>query len=159
MNDMIKSQIVRLVNKHKTRDPFDIAFGENIIVVREPLGSIYGYYSKYVRQPFIHVNSDLDKRSQIFTCCHELGHAVIHADSNTQFLRYETFFSVDRLERQANSFAAELLISDDDIKQFFGTGLCISRVAKELQVREIFVEYKIKNMSVDYLDHKTEYMI
>lgn len=148
MHNIIKEQVTKLVKKHNTRNPFIIAAGENIIVKKEPLGTIYGYYNKYVRQQFIHINSNHDEHNQTFTCCHEMGHAINHPDSNTPFLRHETFFSVDKLEVQANTFAAELLISDEDIKQFFGTGLCIHQIAAELHVRHSFVELKIKNLGV-----------
>ncbi|MEW8956389.1 ImmA/IrrE family metallo-endopeptidase, partial [Clostridium sp.] len=50
---------------------------------------------------------------QIFTCGHELGHAILHEDSNTPFLRNNTFYSINKLERQANMFAAYLLINSD----------------------------------------------
>ena len=43
-------------------------------------------------------------------CAHELGHAVLHTHANTPFLRKNTFFSVDKLEIEANTFAALLLI-------------------------------------------------
>ena len=37
---------------------FEIAKGENIIMIKEPLGSINGYYNKFVRQKFIHINNN-----------------------------------------------------------------------------------------------------
>lgn len=113
MINIISIKVNKLVKKHKTNNPFDIATGENILVIKEPLGSINGYYNKFVRQKMIHVNSDLSYTKQIYTCGHELAHAVIHPNSNTPFLISNTFYSVNKLERQANMFAAILLIPKD----------------------------------------------
>jgi len=113
MNNLIKNEVNRLVKKHNTNNPFEIANGENIIIIKEPLGNICGYYNKIYRQKFIHINSSLNKYKQLFTCAHELGHSTIHPDSNTPFLRSNTFFSVTKLENQANLFAAHMLIPDN----------------------------------------------
>jgi len=48
-------------------------------------------------------------------CAHESGHAVLHEEVNTLFLRKNTFLSVDRLEIEANTFAAFLLIDKNTI--------------------------------------------
>lgn len=113
MRKYIDKEVKRLIKKHKTNNPFLIAENENIIVLFEPLGSINGYYNKYVRQKFIHINSSLPKEMQLVTCAHELGHARLHPNANTPFFRSNTFYSINKLEKQANYFAAELLINDD----------------------------------------------
>jgi Zn-dependent peptidase ImmA (M78 family) len=120
MRDNIDNEIDKLVKKYRTNNPFDIARGENIIIFKEPLGSINGYYNKFVRQKMIHVNEDLTYSNQLFTCGHELGHAIFHPNANTPFLINNTFYSVDKLERQANYFAAKLLIPADILKVYVG---------------------------------------
>lgn len=52
----IKGLAEQICKKYNSRDPFEIAEGRNIIVLYEPLGSIRGYYSKSLRQAFIHIN-------------------------------------------------------------------------------------------------------
>ena len=71
MNDFIIDEINNLKKIYKTNNPFDIAEGEGIIIMYEPLGTIRGYYNKYVRQKFIHINSDMNKVQQRVTCGHE----------------------------------------------------------------------------------------
>ena len=90
----IKQRVNRLCRKYGTRDPFELAERMNILVVREPLGSINGYYNQCYRQKFIHINEELEEYRQKFTCAHELGHAVLHPKANTPFLRDNTMFSV-----------------------------------------------------------------
>lgn len=54
-----------------------------------------------------------------FVCAHELGHALLHPGINTPFLKASTLFSVNKLEREANEFAVELLLPDDLIKEYW----------------------------------------
>ncbi len=81
-----------------------------ILIVFERLGNALGYYNKHFRVPMIHINQDADRKSQIFICSHELGHAVQHPDTNTSFLKKHTLFSTDKIEIEANTFAVELLL-------------------------------------------------
>ncbi len=115
MKNYIRNEVKRLTKKHATNNPFDIARGEKIIILYEDLGNINGYYNKYARQKFIHINGNLDSIMQTLTCAHELGHADIHPNSNTPFFRDNSFYSINKLEKQANYFSAQLLIDESKI--------------------------------------------
>lgn len=128
----IKNTVDKLIERFKTNDPFELADYMGIIIIKEPLGSINGYYNKFVRQKFIHLNSNLDERLQLFVCAHELGHAVMHPDANTPFLKNKTFYSVNKLERQANIFAATLLIDDDIFNRYAGESLDYIAMVKKI---------------------------
>ena len=130
----LKQRVNRLCRKYGTRDPFELAERMNILVVREPLGSINGYYNQCYRQKFIHINEELEEYRQKFTCAHELGHAVLHPKANTPFLRDNTLFSVSRLEREANCFAAELLCPDEVLLEY--PGYTVGELARILGIRE-----------------------
>lgn len=108
--------VEKLVRKFGTRNPYKIAKEMNIVVIFEPLGEINGYFTTVFRQRQIHINCDLSEQQKLFTAAHELGHAVLHPKANTPFLKGSTFFSVNKLEKEANLFAISLLISDDDLK-------------------------------------------
>ena len=104
--------------KYDTSNPFDLSACLGIKVIFEDLGTINGYYNKQLRMKQIHINQNLPEHIRKLTCAHELGHALLHPNANTPFLRSCTFYSVNKLEIEANTFAAELLISDDDIKEY-----------------------------------------
>jgi Zn-dependent peptidase ImmA (M78 family) len=114
----IKKTVLKLVRKYKTNCPYQLAEHRNILVQKEPLGSVYGYFHTYRRVAIIHVNCDLDEPTQRFVCAHELGHAILHPHANTPFMKANTFFSVERIEREANEFAAELLIPDEVLDEY-----------------------------------------
>lgn len=110
--------VSNLVKIHSTRNPIEIAENLGIIVLYEPLGNINGYYNTAFRQKFIHINESLPEYKQVFTAAHELGHAILHPKANTPFLKENTFLLVDKLEIEANRFAVNLLISDEEIEEY-----------------------------------------
>lgn len=61
-------------------------------------------------------NENVPEHLQAFVCAHELGHALLHRNINTPFLSKNTLFSIDKIERQANTFAVELLLPDNILK-------------------------------------------
>lgn len=109
----VKKIATEVANKYKTNDPFTIADLRGINVLDCPMKSTLGYYTKYRRVQNIILNSNMPEELRQFVCAHELGHAICHADLNTQWLKENTLFSVDKIERQASSFAVELLIPDE----------------------------------------------
>lgn len=113
----IKDTILYLTKKYNTSDPFELANALKIAVYHEELGSINGYYNNPLRMKQIHINSSLNKHDAEYTCAHELGHAVMHPNASTPFLRSKTLLSVDKLEIEANTFAVNLLIPDEIITE------------------------------------------
>ncbi|HDR8151905.1 ImmA/IrrE family metallo-endopeptidase [Bacillus cereus ATCC 10876] len=126
----IKEYTRKIVEKHTTTNPFEIAKRKNIIVLFEDLGNTLGFYNTYKRIKFIHINNRIDEITQRFVCAHELGHALLHPKANTPFLRNKTLFSVDRLEIEANTFAVELLLTDEMISAYEDTHLSLQEVAE-----------------------------
>ncbi len=114
----IKAIVSDLCKEHETRNPFDLAVSLGIIVLHEPLGEIQGYYNCCYRQQFIHINQELNGYDALFTCAHEVGHAVLHPGINTPFLRKHTMFSVEKIETEADHFALELLFDDEELRLF-----------------------------------------
>lgn len=119
----IKKKVIKVINKYETNDPFKICKSMGIHIIYENLGSILGYYSKHFRIPIIHLNQNVSEKQQIFVCAHELGHAILHPEHNTSFLKKHTFFSTDIYEIEANKFAVNLLFSNksltnDEIKDY-----------------------------------------
>ncbi|MEH7050594.1 ImmA/IrrE family metallo-endopeptidase [Bacillus pseudomycoides] len=138
----IKEYVLNIVAKYQTIDPFEIARQKNITVLYADLGNTLGFYNTYKRFKFIHINNQIDETIQRFVCAHELGHAVLHPKANTPFLHNKTFFSVDRLEIEANTFAVELLLTDEMISAYEDTRLSIQEVAEIHGVPEGFALLK-----------------
>ncbi|MCI8283965.1 MAG: ImmA/IrrE family metallo-endopeptidase [Firmicutes bacterium] len=116
----IANTVSNLIDRYKTRDPFDLCSYLNIIILWHPLGEIRGYYMHYRRGKFIILSTNLQDYEKPIVCSHELGHAVMHPNLSTPFYQANTLLSKDKFERQANQFAAELLIPDDLIYKYEG---------------------------------------
>lgn len=109
--EIVNAKVKKLVEKYKTNDPFKIASYLNIQVSYENLGNILGYYNKAFRIKSIHINENASDGQKKFICSHELGHALLHPDANTPFLKKHTLFSTERIELEANYFAVHMLFS------------------------------------------------
>lgn len=116
----IKRTAEKLMRKYNTNDPFKLAESLNIIVKYDDLGNTWGYFITYKRIKIIHINNNLEEWLQRYTCAHELGHSILHKGVPTPFLKKHTLFSIDKIERQANTFAVELLMPDKVISQYEG---------------------------------------
>jgi Zn-dependent peptidase ImmA (M78 family) len=132
----------KLITKHKTNDPFWIAQEKGIIVLFEELGSTLGYYHAHKRIQLIHINNKLNELEQRFVCAHELGHAILHPRANTPFLKKSTFFSIDKIEVEANTFAVELLLPDDFINDFRDTSHTLQDLAAMNGIPREFAKLK-----------------
>ncbi|MFZ2462632.1 MAG: ImmA/IrrE family metallo-endopeptidase [Caldibacillus thermoamylovorans] len=115
----IYDKVNQLIKNHKTNNPFEIAEQLNIHVHELPMcEEINGFYKYEKRNRFIIINEFLDSQRKRFVCAHELGHAVLHTKSNTPFLRANTFYSIDKIEREANEFAVNLLLYDKGLEDY-----------------------------------------
>lgn len=110
---------VRMVGTH---DPVAIAEYAGIGVAHVPLGNASGNYKLLKRKRWIFVNSDLDTNDPMHTViiAHELGHAFLHRTENCSFIKNYTLLSTYGIEREANLFAAHLLITDDMLREYEG---------------------------------------
>ncbi|WP_085523887.1 ImmA/IrrE family metallo-endopeptidase [Tuberibacillus sp. Marseille-P3662] len=131
----VKDNVGTLIKKCKTNDPFEIANFINVHVVPWDLHEeINGFYKYDRRNKYIFYNSNLGNEMQYFVCAHELGHAVLHPKVNTPFLRSSTFFSINKIEVEANTFAVELLIPDKVIYDQCNSRMTIQEAASTYNV-------------------------
>ena len=114
----IKQLIHNLDKKYKTLDPYELAEAMGIIIHRMELGNTRGfcYTSRRIKQ--IILNNNLPEWTERFVLAHEIGHLVMHPKHSAPFLQ-STFFSMDRFEIEANKFATELIIPDDELMDMY----------------------------------------
>lgn len=110
---MEKILAIKLIRQFGTNDPLELIKQLEIALMLENLGAnTWGYYTNICRIPCIHVNNLLEYFQQRYAAAHELGHHFMHKGVSTPFLRANTLQSIDKIEREANQFAVELLIPD-----------------------------------------------
>ena len=107
-----------IIDEFGTSDPFELAERLNITIVCKPLGSVNGFYINSDGVKIVNVNNVLEHKRKKLTIAHELGHAILHPNMNTPFMREHTFFSINKFEIEANTFAAHLLIPENELREY-----------------------------------------
>lgn len=144
MKDWIRKKVAYHVQKYETRDPQRLANELNILVYRQDLGECQGCYIYMKRRKCIFLDQNLEEQEEKMVLAHELGHAVMHRKQNCYFLREKTLL-LPGIEREANLFAAELLIPEETILEY--PDYSIEQLARLLGYRERFVKLKLENMN------------
>lgn len=114
----IKKKADSLVQKYRTRNPFEIIQGLNVILVFAPLIDTRAFYQYFQRNNIIYIDENLSRHEQIFECAHEMGHMFLHKKANTIFMDTRTGFNTNKFEKEADTFAMDLLIGDDVLAEY-----------------------------------------
>ncbi len=143
-----REKVKSLVRKFKTRDPFTIAKELGIIIKFKYLSDDYpkGMFTKILRRKFIVLNMSkiLNENELRVVIAHELGHAVLHSSDTAFFLHDHTFYSRGRFEKEANYFAAELLIDLSIIDELYIDNYSINQLALFYGVPIEFIKLKFR---------------
>lgn len=113
MKDIAKT-VEDIIEKYGCADPFSICEQMDIQVIDQPLpDSINGFTITLEDIRFIVLNNMLEHYKRRITAAHELGHIILHGTTNTIQLSANTSFCISRYEREADCFAAHLLLSEE----------------------------------------------
>ena len=141
----IKRRVSQLVRKYQTRDPFEMIKGMNVILVHYPLEGVRGFYQYFQRNNIIYLDERLSETEQRFVLAHELGHMFLHKKANAIFMDTRTQFNTNKFEKEANTFAIELLVPDTEIAE--NPDLTIGQLARMTGYSEELL--KCKNIFMD----------
>jgi Zn-dependent peptidase ImmA (M78 family) len=108
----VKKKANSLAKKYKSRNPFEIIRGMNVILIFAPLIGVRGFYQYFQRNNIIYIDENLPYHEKMFVCAHELGHMLLHKKANSVFMDSRTFFNTSFYEKEADTFAVNLLIDD-----------------------------------------------
>lgn len=149
MNDYIINSSVKLFKKYKTRNPFEIADLLHIDVLFMDLGKLKGFYKRDGHNRFIVINDDLSEPVQRIVCAHELGHDQLHRDlaKSLTLQEFGVYDMTSKPEYEANLFAAELLLPDQDIMAHFEQGYSFYETAQLLETDNHLLAMKLMIMN------------
>lgn len=147
----IAEEAERIVKKYNERNPFRLCRDMDIIMLFQSMGSgegaIKGFYFESCRIETITVNSDLPESVQRIIAAHELGHALLHkTDGMRLFHETGLLDSSSQAEKEANFFAAELLVSDNDVLEAIDQGKSFFSAAAELNIPPELLDFKLRMM-------------
>ncbi len=108
----IEHSVKQLIKKYGSADPFYICEKMGIITVDRDLPEhINGFTVTMEEIPFIILNTALNYFNRRITAAHELGHIILHGTTNTVQLSLNTSFCISKFEKEADCFAAHLLLA------------------------------------------------
>ncbi len=147
---LIANTVQDIIAQHGDGDLSLLCEQLEVILNYSPMGSAEGgckgFFAVFFEQPCITVNNRLPQRTAEVVLAHEIGHAVLHREyaiDNT-LADFTLFKTSNILEREANLFAAELLISDDEIMELVYQGLDQLTIANVLELPFEMVAYKFE---------------
>lgn len=138
----IKSRVDKLVRRYKTRNPFEMIKGMNVVLVYYPLVDIRGFYQYFKRNNIIYIDETLSDPDKKFVLAHELGHMILHKKSNAIFMDTRTFMKTSGYELEADKFAVNLLISDEDIEEY--KNYTAEQISRTLGYHQKLIELRLK---------------
>ena len=142
--DMIKEIVNGLIETYNTNDVYELCDFLNIEILRgKRKNCIKSYFFRdEYGDEFIFLNDSMEINEERELIAHELGHAILHTDINIAYYTRNDSVSKSKLERQANKFAAELLLSHVDWKEHIYAGQTIRELAYAVNVSEEVLSYK-----------------
>ncbi|MBR4451502.1 MAG: ImmA/IrrE family metallo-endopeptidase [Clostridia bacterium] len=152
---MTLRDIVSLAEKIKkdngTGDPAEICRNLGYHLLYQSLGShetaIKGFVITVGGEMAITVNSDLPENIQKIIIAHELFHALEHCGmSLCGYSEWAMFNELSDMEKEANLFAAELLLEDADVAGALEYNGDFFAAAAALYVPAELFEYKLRLM-------------
>lgn len=140
--------------RYKSNDP-EAIIAQRAIKIKDIrfCEELLGFYTVLLNCEYIGINPNCSKQQRRSALAHELGHAIFdrkHAASGQAF--QDTYFyslSNAKAERRANTFAAELLLSDDDVLKPIGF---YEFNADRLQMEAYFFSESLQNSSFNFKD-------
>lgn len=150
--DFISRKVKRIKKLFVNSSLDDICKALKIRLRYEPLGnsdgSCKGYYIVQSRIQMIVINSELPDMLKRCILAHELGHAVLHrnlAGVNT-FHDFKLFDATSKFEYEANVFAAQLLLDDDDVLKLLNDDMSFFAAASTLEVPAELLDFKFRTL-------------
>ena len=105
-------RVKNLIEKYRTKNPFEICKRAGIEILYQDLGEIKGFHVRNVGVSLMIINSKLSELMIIIVLLHELGHAVLkHPTKDISFMKDNFFGYSNQLENEANLFLAEFLFN------------------------------------------------
>ncbi len=148
MSEYIKRTVDEIVILSGTRKPFDLADYLDINVKRVAgLRTVLGFYHVVLGRPYIFINDNLSEPLKEMVLSHEIGHHLLHREMFGENPHMETeLFSNLKMEREANEFAAHLLVDDEAVHRVL-EGSSIMEVASEYSLMPELIIYKLNYLN------------
>ncbi len=135
-----------IYRRFNTREPHRIAKELGLQIIYAPFQRQYGAYKVLLRNRFIFLREGLEPNVESAVLFHEIGHDRLHRQQAVRasgFEEFSLFGLIDNeMEAEANAFAAQLSISDDDFLELAYRKFDVQQIANTLCAYPGLVVYK-----------------
>lgn len=140
----IKQIVAGLIETYRTRDVYELLDFLCIALIRKnlPKGQKGKFYRNEFGDEFIYIIPGLERYEERLIIAHELGHAILHTHLNATFYTTDNLFIKNKFEVQANKFAAELLINEDELDKSEIQDMSLEQLSSYFGVPKELLEYK-----------------
>lgn len=142
----IKKKADELARRFQTRNPFEIIRGLNVILVFAPLIGTRAFYQYFQRNNIIYIDENLLRHEQMFECAHEMGHMFLHKKTNAIFMDTRTGLNTNRYEKEADTFAMDLLVGDNILAEY--QEYSMEQLSRLLGYEQRLIELRLKNFNI-----------
>ena len=133
-------RVKNLIEKYRTKNPFEICKKAGIEILYQDLGEIKGFHVRNVGVSLIIINSKLSELMMIIVLLHELGHAVLkHPTKDISFMKDNFFGYSNQLENEANLFLSEFLFNYVPLENY-----CIGKEEERALTRLVELKSRFK---------------
>ncbi len=153
MKNLIYDQARRCRTRFGTSDPYQLLDAVGAVLVFSdayPPDGLRGYCTVLNRISYVVINRRQPEEEQRVVAAHEAGHLILHREqlrSGAAMQDFDVYNVKSRLERQANFFAADFLIDDDEVLDLMHSGDAdFFDVARSLRIPAPFFAFKLYSM-------------
>lgn len=160
--DRIFKDALLLKKKYCTNDPHMILKERGVRLIPFSKNTkLLGMYKIIKRNRFVFYNPFIDKNMLKMVLAHELGHDLYHRkEAKKNDIPEFTLFDINTdMEYEANLFAANLLLDEDEIISHANMGYTYIQIAKIMNVNINLLLFKLnemkkKGLKLNHFDYK-----
>lgn len=141
----------RVVSRYQTRDPRRLADELGIMIMPQPFVRQKGAYKVIKQSRFIFIKQDLSPVMKDIVLLHEIGHDVLHRREAVRAGGFQEFNIFDmsnrQMEYEANIFAAQVSLPDEDVLEYIFRGCDVGQIARVMGSDINLVALKVAELS------------
>ena len=148
--ETISEKVGALKRRYGEREPERLCQCLGVRVLYLPMGeeerACKGFFIKKSRIPLVVVNWDLPPEVRRIILAHELGHAALHSKLTDMraFHDFAPFDQTSVYEYEANLFAAEFLMDDEDVLSLLNEDCSFFDAARMLRMPPELLDFKFR---------------
>ena len=149
MSEKYLEDALNLIEEHGTNDPYEILENLGVVVIPINIGAAFlGMFRILDGVSYVIYNTRVDEIVIKEVLAHELGHFLYHKEyaSEAELADFGLTQESSIIEAQANTFAAHLLIDEDELLGTLEEGMSYMELAQRLMIDENLLLYKLKSM-------------